>query len=245
MLDQQTLREKIVVFLKEDGIERVTTRNFEKKLAKLAPTNEKLVYEAFLALEHPRSMKAVGYEYVQPVEVHFDQRVDFLTVMSTYLSEHPETKKIIESGCATGIDTSYLASTFPERQFKGFDIDNQMLRKAKERRKRLGLTKNLWFYQGDYAKVNGKESKSCDVLFNNASLMSYTPLEKLETVITTLSERVVSGGVLILSGLNDKGVENILKNIDPKSRIHPEPLQKTHYHTLDGDNYYFLVFQVK
>jgi len=63
-----------------------------------------------------------------------------LAALGTVLDEDESLTTIVDGGCGVGIELCFLAKTFPERAFFGYDLSPEMIALAEERAKRNRLS---------------------------------------------------------------------------------------------------------
>lgn len=172
-------------------------------------------------------MDAYNFRFLESLSVVYDTRVAFLSAMTNYLSQDKQEKRIIvEAGCGPGIDLNHFATRFPNNDFKGFDIDNQFLRIAKDNRKRLGL-KNVWFEESDSLATPSHSKEVADILYEHNGLI--LDFDSQIRLMNSLSQRIKKGGILIIHRSNE--------NLSEIINLHAE-LSKKGLMFLEDKEYY-------
>jgi SAM-dependent methyltransferase len=113
--------------------------------------DESIIYERCLAAMTKAAAKyynEIAPEYAAfragAWESSYNTLVKFTEKMAI---ERP--KLVVDNGCGIGIDANFLAMLFPGTHVLGIDISSEMLKIAKEKAKRRGLT-NIEYVEGSY-----------------------------------------------------------------------------------------------
>lgn len=116
--------------------------------------------------------------------------------VSVFIS--PDSKEILDVGCADGIVTEALANMFPQSMVKGIDLDSGFIKKAKDR---TGGVKNISFETVYLRDLLPRNKRYDAVIFCSVLHEFFTYGEGTSSVIKALSdahELLNVGGVLII-----------------------------------------------
>jgi len=185
-------------YLKSQGIERISNAEYERRAHAIIDSNYSFYLLHEKAYHNPKLTPADIYELQQNHRIWYDYRVDFLKKFS-WIVKSLDFTNAMESGCASGIDTCYLALRFPDKTFSGYDIQEQMVEHAQNRADQSSL--NIEFFVSD----NNHPEGSADLVFNNCSLIKKgdRPEPYIDEAIA-IGERVNPNGYLALAGLSRK-----------------------------------------
>ncbi len=196
------VRKDIVKYLKKQGYVRLTEKEYALRFAEMKAIDYSFEDRHNQAADNPIITPPDIYEFQQSHEAWYDHRVNFLEKIVNIF--HPMKNRnltVMESGCATAIDLVYLARIFPNFNFKGFDIQEGMVDKAKKRISELDI-KNIEVYCSDNKYPKENELESADILYNNASLISENiPREEQVKSALSLCQRVKPNGMFIMFGV--------------------------------------------
>ncbi len=189
------MRHEIVDFLASIGISRFEFEQLNEKVCKAGLEREFLEENWF----HPQL-----YELTQGISCFYDFKVNFMEYLAKFIGNMKGTKKhIVDGGCATGIDISFLAMQFPGHKFFGYDRENALIAAAERRRKNLGIG-NLEFSVETHGRAT-KKIPPADLLYTNGALGSDDGNTAVEVgkLVVGICRRVRSGGSYILAGMSE------------------------------------------
>ncbi|MBL7055270.1 methyltransferase domain-containing protein [Candidatus Woesearchaeota archaeon] len=212
------MEKRIIKFLTRESIERLTLDQLNQKL------DDNMDEESAQMLRMEREMgnkideKPQFYDLYQNLEPFYDLRIGFLTHMEKVFEQMPKNRQltIVDGGCATGLDTCFLALEHPEHILKGYDNQERSIDLAKERKKRLGL-KNVKFYVGDHTSPKPEELDSVDILISKmVSCDNGYSVQSTTKTIVHSSPRLKNPGLYVFAGDMQKYAGHLSENLKKK-----------------------------
>jgi precorrin-6B methylase 2 len=207
------MRERIIEFLEREGIEKSSQDQVDKKLA------ERFGEELAQGLRVLRSGRGVKvdempqfYDLYQCFEGFYDLRMSFLLSIEEIIKQTQNKRQLTfsDGGCATGLDTCFLALEYPCHRFRGYDNQEGSINLAEERRNKLGL-ENVQFYVGDHTSPTPEESCSADILISKMfSGDDENSLYSTAKWIKQSASRLKEGGLYVCACFMDEEIGNLL-----------------------------------
>jgi len=215
-----TIEQEIETYLRNNGLSPIPSKELDVQMAELVKRNKK-VYKAFQKIARNTTDTAallsmlndhhLFYELFQSEENRFTQRIEYLKFLSGYMDTLPASGlKVMEAGCATGLDIGFIAGKHPEHEYKGFDIDNGKIHQAKVRMKKEGLT-NVICTPGDYYKPKDDDLDAFDLIYTNSPLRGNLDKTMIIELADKMRPRTKIGGVCLLGGFTRVPVDQIEK----------------------------------
>lgn len=135
----------------------------------------------------------------------YESEIDYVTDLIK--THHPETKKILELGCGTGIHASLLVKK--KYEVHGIDISDTMLQLAEKRKKALpeSLQEKIKLHKNDIRNFSLFEKFDTSIsLFH---VMSYLPdINALKEVLKKVNEHLNENGLFIFDCWHGPAVIN-------------------------------------
>ncbi len=206
-----TIEQEIETYLQNNGLNMIPDRELDPLLARLVTTNKKM-HKAFQKIARSTEDETeliqrlsdhhLFYELFENQENRLKHRINYLTFLSKHMDALPDSGlKIMEAGCATGIDMCFVAGKYPGHEYVGFDIDDGKIHQAKVRMKKNGLS-NVKFTPGDYYKSKNGDLNSFDLIYTNSPLRGILEDDMIIEFADNLRQRVKLGGTCLLGGFS-------------------------------------------
>ena len=114
----------------------------------------------------------------------------------------PKTGKILDVGCGFGLFSFYFAKCSVSRKFISFDISEKRITIAQETSKKLGVSEQIKFYQGDIRDYNFKADADAIVILD---LLHHLPPEMLPQLLHDFYQCLDhTNGILLIKEVTTK-----------------------------------------
>ncbi|MCC5835073.1 MAG: methyltransferase regulatory domain-containing protein [Opitutales bacterium] len=114
----------------------------------------------------------------------------------------PQTARVLEIGCASGLNLLSIAACFPSAELLGIDLDGVAIQKACQRQKSLGL-ENIRFEQSDLLEWDS-DGLEFDYIIAHG-FFSWVPDSVKEQLLVRIQQCLAPNGVALISYLTQPG----------------------------------------
>lgn len=181
----------------------------------------------------------IGYQYIHSKEgsVHlalnydgiFDSKGFYVQVDEVgELIDNYEIKNVLELGCGKGFNSIYLATKYPNVQFKGIDITSEHLQMASNKSK---VTDNLDFQYGDFNAKLDFQDDSFDLIFAIEAFCYANDIKQaLSEVYRILKPK---GQFFLYDAYKGEGFNNLPENLKTAAMLTEKSMAVNYFEQID------------
>jgi len=209
------MRDAIVKYFEEEnirGMDRDCLRKYFKSL--IGEDAERFIKNYLKNAKFDLAQTPMFYDTFQNQTMPFEISVSFLGVMVDLIENSycgNSKAVVLDAGCATGLEITYLAHHFRETdmKFQGLDTQPGMIMLADQRKKRRDLH-NVTFYIEDLTREDPQPAQYCDLLYTKSTIEGDPRI--LVDSFRNICKRIKSGGTMVL-GCYSKAVGESLDRL--------------------------------
>ncbi|SDC57163.1 class I SAM-dependent methyltransferase [Geotoga petraea] len=168
---------------------------------------------------------SIYYEYIFPVK---PLKIDFISDISK------DKKNVLDIGCSTGELLIKLKEKYPEKEFHGLDLNQNMIEIAKRK------TTNIDFKTGDMMEIETIYSKNFDLIISLGNTLVHIKNKHKKIFLEKVYNKLQNNGELVIQILN---YDYVYQNkIDELPLIENDKIKFERYYEFENDA---IIFKTK